>query len=83
MIRHKYGERHPLELNYLALYISIVKKYTPDQALILMGSGHRYNTSGETAVKVARHHSVPVPADEKQTATRRPPAWAELASRYS
>lgn len=79
----KPGERNPLTENYLALLLCIIRKYTPDQAMTMMGTGHRYNTSGETAVKVARHHSVPVPADEKQTATRRPPAWAELASRYS
>lgn len=53
MISHEPGTQNPLQENYLALLLCIVKKYSPDQALILMGAGQHCDAS-EEALENAR-----------------------------
>lgn len=79
MIKSNPGERNPLTENYLALLLCIVRKYTPDQSLIMLGTGHHYNTTEARQVSLARRKSGVYQSDDT---TRRPPAWATLASMY-
>jgi len=80
MIEHIPGERHPLTENYLALLLTIVKHYTPDQAMIMLGTGHHYNTPESIQVNLARCKSG---VYEPDNSIRKPPSWATLASIYS
>lgn len=74
--------QHPLQNNYYALFLSIVKGYSPDKSVLLMGAGPT-EASADTVAAVIYRERRRERGELQPAAPRRPPEHARLARLYS
>ena len=78
-IKNEPGTPHPLAENYFALFLTIVKNFSIDDALIAMRIGSHSDTATEVITSAIERER----GARKPTGPRRPPKYARLARLYS